>query len=648
MALTSGYVAYSQAQSRQTNMVVELELDRCANTYASGVCRAADLGDGYRCSYTFGTCQSKFDFNRETKSRFYSINDVQPPFISGVRALPYVTKFVDLPQDIDIDKGTTTPRKVKLDFMPDYSQGSEDADKTVRNTQTGGEYWHNLLQKNPNYVNRPLRIFRGFVGLDFADWNQIAEMKMTGFKIGQNGTTLEALDILAVLEKNVLPWAVSDNNFIMTVQDPTAAWNNGSGLITSSQTTLWALEGTELPPLANWQGDLVVEIGTPDGFLDDTTVGSASGREFCIVTDISGIPTIATNASGIVTITSGTGPSKLTVQRGRYGTTAVEHSGICHFRHVYIAGSESTGTPSDAIEPVNSVDTMRRMLRDGGVADAQVNEDSFVSCKLFYPDDVTLRRIFKPKKVKDLLAELRQTTGTVMFVNRDNQIEAQVLSPVLPEEIVTSIDETSNIIEKSQSLIDDPAKRITRAIILWAPNTDDPGDDPNNYDRVGGDIDAEAEAPQSYGDIIPSVFNDSWTSRDAGHYYILSIATRLVARLRSGERRLTFQMELKDENLEVGDHLIIATRYDTGLGVNLGVPTGSVYFVISKKYAKANIIEYVALDTSYFQKYAFIAPDSVTDDYGSATATDKFYGYWGRQEDNHIGDNFLEDGYRIF
>jgi hypothetical protein len=628
MPLSSGFQAYAASQSRTVNYAVELELDRCANTYASGLCQATDLGDGRRCSYTFGTCQDVLNFNRTTKSRFYTINDKPAPLISGVRALPYMTRFVDLPQDIDIDKGTTAPRKAKLEFMFDYSQGSEDADKTVRNTQSGGEYWHNLLAKNPNYVSRPLRIFRGFVGLDFRDWQKVAEMKLTGFTIGKDGTTLEALDILAVLEKNVLPWAVSDNNFIMSTDNTVTAWNAGSGLITDSQTTMYALEASELPPLSGWQGDLVIEIGTPEGFSDNATIGSASGREFCIVNNISG--------------------NQLTVDRGRYGTVPVQHSGICHFRHVYIAGTETEGSPSDDIEPTNPIDVMRRILRDGGIPDAQVNEASFIEAKLFYPDDTILRIISKPKKVKDLLAELRQNTGTVMFVNRDNEIEAKVLHPVLPNEIVSSIDETSNIIERSQNLEDDPAKRITRAVILWAPNVEDPGTDPNNFDRVGGDVDAQAESAQEYGDIIPAVFSDPWTSRDAGHYYVLSIATRLVARLRSGERRLTFQVELADEQIEVGDHLIIATRYDTGLGANLGVPTSKIYFVISKTYVKPNVVQYVALDTSYYRKYAFISPDSLTDDYTSASATDKLYAYFGNEEDNRVGSTFLEPGYLIF
>jgi hypothetical protein len=626
MPLSSGYLAYANSQSKSTNYCVELELDRCALTYASGLCTAVDRGDGLRCSYTFATCQAKLAFQKTTQKSYFSLYDREPPIISGVRARPYLTKFVDLPQEIDIDAGTTTPRKVKLQFVPDYNQGPTDTDKTVRNTQTGGEFWKSLLQKNPNYASRPLRIYKGFQGLDFTDWHHMAEMKLTGFGIDSEGkANLEGLDILAVLEKNVLPWAVSDNNLILVSGSEYAIT---SGNISNSLTTFPVTEATELPPLDAWDGDLIIELGTSSGFATDETIGQTYGREFCVVTEISG--------------------NTLTVSRGRYGTAPVEHQGVIHYRHIYYAGQENNPTSSEVTE-VNPIDVIRNLLRAGGISDSQINEASFTTGKLFYPDNTVKRVITKPKKVKDLLAEIRKITGATLFVNRDNQIELKILGPPLPGQTIESIDETSNIVAKSQELTDDPAKRITRAIIQWAPNAEEPGDDPNNYDRIGGTIDAESEAPVSYGDIVPKFFTDSWTSRDAGHYFVLAVSTRMVNRLKNGERKLTFRVEIKDEGgIEVGDYLQIYTSLDTGLGSAIGEPTGHVYFITSKRFVSSNIVEYEALDTDFqSEQYAYIAPDSITDDYTTASDIEKTYGYFGNAS-NKVGSSFDEDGYRIY
>ncbi len=56
---SSAYTTAAGDYSKQTQWLVEIDLDRCDNTYASlaggSTCTAANQGEGARCFYSFPT-----------------------------------------------------------------------------------------------------------------------------------------------------------------------------------------------------------------------------------------------------------------------------------------------------------------------------------------------------------------------------------------------------------------------------------------------------------------------------------------------------------------------------------------------------------------------------------------------------------------
>lgn len=153
------------AFARQAVVVVELDLDRCTNTFGVLPCTAT----GTPCYNTFATCKDKPNFARGTKTyKFITAGSPIPP---GETLRPYLTSIASAPTEIDPQAGLARRANVTLTFQDEAdSDVQQDPYISNRALPAGGTFWARLLARNPNYSGRWARVRRGFI-TDPWDWN---------------------------------------------------------------------------------------------------------------------------------------------------------------------------------------------------------------------------------------------------------------------------------------------------------------------------------------------------------------------------------------------------------------------------------------------------------------------------------------------
>ncbi len=149
--------------------VLELDIDKCANTYGVAPCTATGA-PGSECYNTFKTCQDKPNFVKTTKT--YKFASRGAPIPAGELHRPYITSVRDAPTVIEPEAGLARRAVVTLN-MVDETDADVDTDLYVRNraTPAQGTFWARLLARSPNYVGRFARLRRGYAVTPW-DWNE--------------------------------------------------------------------------------------------------------------------------------------------------------------------------------------------------------------------------------------------------------------------------------------------------------------------------------------------------------------------------------------------------------------------------------------------------------------------------------------------
>lgn len=151
---------------------IEIELDYCNNTYGVAPCNPITGSD--HCYNTYRTCVDngndiflippKGNFDKITKIYKFTTAGITPPFY-GCR--PYLRSYQLLPQEIK--DNITVKNRITVELYDDYNESDIDNDPywTTRgytSTEIPGSYFKRLFARNPNFKYRPLRIYEGFEG----------------------------------------------------------------------------------------------------------------------------------------------------------------------------------------------------------------------------------------------------------------------------------------------------------------------------------------------------------------------------------------------------------------------------------------------------------------------------------------------------
>lgn len=594
MPPTANYLAAAAQAYRRPQWLVEIDLDRCDNEYADNTppstCEASDGGDGSRCYYTFGTCQDPTNFRADTlgtKTWRFCLREV-PWTDTAYAVFPLLRAVIPVPQQVDWDRLFTFPGKIKAQCYPDWDVPSFDADKALYNTGASGEFWRNLLARSRNYPGRPMRVYRGFHGLAYADFMRVGpEYKLKIIEMGADGCTLIAESPLADLNKIKAPVTISDDN-ITTIDN--------------AVTTIPVVDGSEYPdPTDYTRNRCYVKI-------DD---------EIIEYTGISG-----NDLTGCV--------------RSALETSQVSHT-AAKVSHVAFFGTDNGVNYANT--PRHVTDVLQDLMEWAGIDPADVNTDSFDAIKdETWTEADTMKTVTKGVEIAKLMQELRETRGLIVFMDTDGKWACRALGP---QSAVDAVLDEDSMLWRLTAVEEDEENRVTRVSFWYDPTEDSPGKDPEKYARQVLVISADLEQANNYGDVKQAAHYDAWVDPAIPVQSLRNIARRIITRLRRGERKVRFSLDIKDSALNVGDSASIQTRHVLRSD---GTQDLIVCMIVERKERGAGMVDYTALDMNYGGRYFRIAPDTVATDYDSATVDDKQYGYWGDETTNRVGD-IADPGY---
>ena len=584
--VTAAYTAAAAGYSKQVQWLIEIDLDRCSNHYTDNggpsTCGASDAGDGLRCWYSFETCQDPTNYTKTTRTYRFCLNEV-PWDDTATVVYPLLRKMVSVPQRVDPGKLFAYPENVSLEFALDHDPLVVDSDKTLFNTAIGtGEWWHNLFSRNRNYPGRAVRIKRGFAadGFVLADFEQIGpEYRIKAVRFDSDTCIVNVESPLADLAKRQIPMPISDDNLLQAD-------------INDAVTSLTVDNASEFPDPADYSRvTLYVEVASE--------IISYTARD------------TGTN------ILSGLG-------RGAFGTSAAAHLAGDNLKvsHVCCFGTATGG-------PTYMTEVLQDLLEWAGIAVADVNTATFDAVKAAaYPNLEIQRIVRKSKKVAQLVQQLREVRGVIVYIDQGGQFAASVMGPSVD---ATVLDDDS-FIEGSMVVEEDEETRITRVGMYYDPTVED-AKDPVEFGKAVIVINVDLENANSFGDQREDVVLDHWTFDNQTLASVRNIARRIITRRGHGIRTFTFELEVKDGLLNVGDERAIQTRHLTGIdGAQLARPV----LVTARQEVGHAKVEYEAVDTNYNGAYYRFAPDTTTEDWDNATEAERQYGYDG-DNNNRLG-----------
>jgi hypothetical protein len=163
--------------------------------------------------------------------------------------------------------------------------------------------------------------------------------------------------------------------------------------------------------------------------------------------------------------------------------------------------------------------------------------------------------------------------------------------------------------------------RVSRTIVYYNRKSLDDEDKTESYLSHSQEKDTDAESADQYNEQAGKNIFSRWiiTTSIAD-----SVATRYQRRFRNPPKILKFTLELKDNNIQVGNAPIVET--DHVVDENGNRLEGRMYQVLEKKQRSQQDFDYEAMDTAWDKNYAVIAPAGYPD-WDSASAAQKRYGY---------------------
>ena len=589
---TAAYTAQADAFGRQVQWLVEIDLDRCSRTYTTSPCTATDLGDGSRCYYSYSTCQDQANYAKEVRTYRFCLNHVPWPD-NATACFPFVSDFVNVPQKVDSDRLLVFPETITVRMVCDANPLAPDVDRGsgFYNTTTAGEFWRNLVARNPNYVGRPLRIKRGFnsAGFVLADFEQVGPtFKIKQVQFDRDEVTISAESALSDLRKVTIPWTTSDNNVLQAD-------------VTAAATSFTVKDGTEFPDPADYTRN---------------TIYAAVEAEIVQVASISG--------------------NTLTVVRAALGTTAAAHVAGKKVQHVV-----SFGTPS---LPVTPTDMILDVLEWAKIAPADIDSTSFQAVEDNYWQAADMHTIIRrPKKASEVMARIREPRGILVYLNKAGKWACVYLGPGTAAGALTD----DSLVYGQTSVTHDDEERLTRVSFWWDPESESSSSQTyaDSYNRGAIFIDASLENPLNYNDQRGDVIVDAYLWSVIPSSRVANIARRIVTRRRAGVWSISFQLDIKDASYGIGEIVTVTTTQRLGTS---GAATAVPYLLTARKEVSEAVVEYHGVDmgSAAVGTYARIGPDTIAATYGTASDADKAYAYWGDTSTNQVGSPAV-DGYLL-
>jgi hypothetical protein len=592
------------AISRYPVSLVIITLDYCENLFGQEPCKP--VGDRI-CHNTFNTCRSRAHFKRGARQYRFTSNNEPLPFKTGER--PYIDKIGYLPTEIKENLPVNGRATVDLIDEPDTDVGI-DPYLEQRTGPVQGTFFKKLVARNRNFQGRMLEIYDGFVGLAEKDFKLNFKGKIDNIKIGHGIVSIEAVDLLKSLAK--VEVAAKTNIHLRADID---------------------------------HEHTVFGVSQVDG-LDPNGGYLRIDDEIIRYSEIDQQQSSLTNCD-----------------RGQFGTRDTKKEKGYDNKNTHKRGAKIQ--KCRYYKRQNAFDILLEMLTKDAPLGEFVDRQAFEDAKYLYdrrdhrqPFDALQFEalISEPAKLGKLYFEIVDLLDCKSWVSEEGKITIKRNLPNFPSSkdrpsIAAVITDEANIISHSVDLNLD--SRISRLSIYWDKKPLGKDDDAKSYDRLDIAIDADAEGPNEYGDLAQKKaaeqFNDydaraekkimtRWlkpgteVTEEERHYAIQALASLPVILGRDPMPILTLELELKDQNIHTGDHVMVNTR---ALEWVHGEPFYGTFQVI-RRDRKGNRITLKCLQLSR-QKVAFFVAEDYPP-YEVATPEQREYGFFCAE------DGIMPDG----
>lgn len=606
-------LAPSEICGREPFVVIEIEQQKCQNTYGQAPCTASG---SIKCYNTRKTCQdaANYDGTGKVTWRFIKDNSQDGSYILDASDTTDI-KTNGLPFLVNT---STTPTKVNIGGIQDGSGGlgtratlnvtfkdapytDEFADDYIisrtYNPLSQGTFWGKWLARNPYYQNAIVRIYEGYYGQQLSEMNS-REYVLESLTRNRDTVSLKAKDPISLfnLEKAKIP-NESDLSLVVGIDASTTTINLFGTVFGSN---------SDLNPIGNSAKDYLTigdELIEYDGYvLVDSNQAQLSN-----------------------------------VVRGAFGTTAEAHETDDKAQRVLRyenAKIDSVLTDAFAFSAASNV--FAQSVIDGWVADAVAEFDQYQKGFEFTGS------VQKPMTVGKFLSQVMiQANAYFYWHEREKKMIYRVnRAPIGAPKALT---DDNHIIADSLAISEKPNDRKSRAIYYY--NFDEQQkflesrEDLQHYKNVNIVIDTDAESGNEFGDIRPfSIFASFVTQKlwaDTNSFLTLY-------RYRDTPRFATIKVDAKDGQLWIGDQVTIETAADQNFD---GSPNVQQWQIISaKEVVSSDTMEYMLQSSPFFGRYGLWMDDNAPLTYAAATEEQRENGMFWSDNNGKMSDG--SDGYK--
>lgn len=530
---------------RIESTVLEIDVDRCANTYGVAPCTAAGTE---KCYNTFGTCQDKPNFVRGVQTiRFTGVGS---PIPLGQRWRPYIVSVENAPTELDPSKGLAVRSALAVKLV-DETDADRETDPYIatRSPSPGGTFWQRLLARNKHLVGRPARLSRAFIDGDGVRGAETIERFVVEAVKGpdpRGEITLSLKDPIKLTDRAKAP-------------TPSSGALALDMLINDMQLTLTLGKGAEYPSAGYVRiGDEIIRY---DGKVGDVLTWSSSSY------------------------------------RATWGTEANAHETgelvqLClHYDNQRVW------------------QVLKDLLNRSGVEDAIIDlagmedqDDSWLS------EGYRITTLLSdPTDISQLLRELsEQTIGALWWSETEQKVRYRVILPDSPAATaVAPLTNEANLVNGTFTVERQDTERLTFVAMYYGLSraTDDP-DKVSNFRLGEAVIDQDAESENEYGDRRTKVMTSRWFYGPQNTRAMRTLVRRLLGRYRDPPRSFTFSLDPKDDSVRPG---VLRDLTHPSVTDVTGQPK-TVRALVTRRKRSSGRVEVKAVETTFDRRYAFIAP----------------------------------------
>lgn len=617
---------------RQIATVLELDIDKCANTFGVAPCTAT----GTPCYNCFSTCKDKPNYVRGTVTLRYGLRG--QPIPPGVLVRPYIASVDSSPTVIDADKGLAQRSVTRIKLVDEACTDLEDPYRLSRATPAGGGYWARFAARHPNAVGRFARLRRGYVATPW-DWTTFQDELYIIDQIAgpdeNGGVSITLSDVIKLADRVKYPTPTdgklqaelvatadvgvaqsgSTSTTIKLRADASAVDDAYNGMEVYVYANTGAgqrrvitdyVGSTRVATVATWSvtpdstsayeiGPLSLNVGTDKASQYDSTGYVVLGDEVIRYTS---------NTTGVLAWPD-------TTYRAQFGTARDDHSANDQVQRCAVW---SDAGPATVIE---------ELLNAAGVADGYIDLTGLaaeITQWLSSGANITACLV-KPEGIGSLLGELLRDLNMLAWWDPVAQkVKFRANMPAISSSVATWTDD-ANLIDKSTRVERLDNQRITQAGIYFGLRSATADERKNSsYLRGALAIDADAQSANEYAAVRQDVTTSRWLST-ANATLASSNMSRKLARRRNAPLRIKFKLDPKDEP-QVGDLKNLNTARYTGAD---GQPSTMQIRVI-KVDVQPGHLDIEAESTAFGKRYGFIAPNGYPN-YTSATEAQRAYAF---------------------